>query len=93
MTWFKFLLWLAGGYAVYYLILIGWDLLRSKKVAGQETNDVLTFVEDIAPQKPVVNEVADSTISAIVSSGGVMLKEIFRLAQEEAIEYIRPVSF
>lgn len=96
MTWFKFSMWLAVIYAAYYGALIVAELLRARRIlAGEETNE-LTFVEDTIPAKAVFADEpspAAAQSSPVVSSGGVSLREIFRLAQEEAIEYIRPVSF
>ncbi|QJD95954.1 hypothetical protein HH214_08735 [Mucilaginibacter robiniae] len=95
MTWFKFILWLAVIYTLYYGGLICWELLRTKRMPGEEQHE-LTFVDEAVPLKTVPtgeSHAAAAAVSAVVSSGGVKIKDIFRLAQEEAIEYIRPVSF
>jgi hypothetical protein len=96
MTWFKFSMWLAVIYAAYYGALIVAELLRARRILPDEDNIELTFVEETAPAKAVFTAESASAAaisSPVVSSGGVSLREIFRLAQEEAIEYIRPVSF
>ena len=96
MTWFKFSICLALLYTLYYSGLIFWELLRARrKPAGDDTPE-LTFAEDASPPQTITEEAlpaADLQSSSVVSSGGVLIKEIFKLAQEEAIEYIRPVSF
>gem|GEM_PF-6505039 len=89
-------MWLAVIYAAYYGALIILELLRSKRNPSPEEKMELTFVEETAPAKAVFDETIAAAValsSPVVSSGGVSLREIFRLAQEEAIEYIRPVSF
>jgi hypothetical protein len=100
MNWLHFLSWVAGLYLVYYLALILFDYSRSKKPSAEATGE-LTFTEDIqpktidhlpdkaeAPPKPV-----PKTESPILGSGGVSLKSLFSLCQQEAIIYTRPVSF
>lgn len=94
MTWIKFALWLLGSYTCYYLALIFWDHLRSNR--GEPGNDQheLTFVEDIAPVRSLVEEIIGNLKeSPVVTSGGVSLKQLFNLAREESVEYIKSVSF
>lgn len=96
MTWFKFTIWLAVIYTLYYGGLILWELMQAGRTPQGDAGNELTFVEDAVPLKAVsdtARSAADTDTSPVVSSGGVKLKDIFRLAQEEAIEYIRPVSF
>jgi hypothetical protein len=96
MTWLKFSVCLAVLYLVYYGLLIVWDILRAKREPTSADKNELTFIEDAAPVKVTPdngNPEPTAQTSSIISSGGVLLKEIFKLAQEEAIEYIRPVSF
>ncbi|QEM07224.1 hypothetical protein DIU31_028370 [Mucilaginibacter rubeus] len=93
MTWLKFALWLLGIYSLYYAVLIFWDRQRAGKSAQSGDKHELTFVEHIEPIKSFIGELLDLQTSPIVSHGGVSLKEVFSLAREEAIEYIRPVSF
>ncbi|NHA03271.1 hypothetical protein G7092_05680 [Mucilaginibacter sp. HC2] len=94
MTWIKFTLWLLGIYTSYYAALIIWDYLRTKRGDTGYDQHELTFVEDI---KPVKSHVDESTLngkeSSIVFSGGVSLKQMFNLAREESVEYIKAVSF
>jgi len=94
MTWIKFAIWLLGIYLIYYAALIFWDFLRNNR--GETTADKheLTFVEDIEPIRSPVEEVAvPANDSSIAFSGGVNLKQLFNLAREESVEYIKAVSF
>jgi len=98
MNWLHFLLWLAGLYIVYYLVVILTDnAMRSKTASGPASTE-LTFSEDILPKsiehlpdKLVIPERKPS--QAILASGGVSLKNLFGLAREEAIIYTKAVSF
>lgn len=93
MNWIKFATWLSGLYGIYYGALILWDIVRKgRSVPGAVSNE-LTFVEDVEPAKPEVENFGPYKGSAMVSSGGVSLQQLFMLAREEAIEYTRPVSF
>ena len=93
MTWIKFALWLGGIYFAYYAAIILWDFLRSgHKVAVSDTHE-LTFVEHIEPVRAEMDTVQEFYPSAVVSSGGQSLKQIFSLAKEEVIEFTRAVSF
>lgn len=93
MTWFKFLLWIGGLYTAYYLVLIAWDHLRSgRKLKGEESNE-LTFSEDVSAVS-LVPELSMSDVSSpIYASGGVSLKGLFSLCRDEAVEYIKQVSY
>jgi hypothetical protein len=93
MTWIKFAIWLCGIYFIYYAALILWDLIRSgRQPASSETHE-LTFIEHHEPIRPELERVSEFHGSAIMSSGGVSLKQMFNLAREEAIEFTRVVSF
>lgn len=92
MTWIKFTTWLCGLYIIYYLGLILWDLMKNRLPATKTGSGELSFSEDISP----VAAFADFPSEAgepVMSSGGVTLRQLFNLAREEAIEYIRPVSY
>jgi hypothetical protein len=94
MTWIRFALWLLGIYTSYYVFLIFWDNLRTNR--GDTGNDKreLTFVEDIHPVRSLVEEIIGSgKESSVAFSGGVSLKQLFNLAREESVEYIKSVSF
>jgi hypothetical protein len=94
MTWIKFALWLLGIYTFYYAGIIFWDYLRSNRSTPENSKHELTFVEDIEPEKSYLEE---STVtgkeSPVAFSGGVSLKQLFNLAREESVEYIKSVSF
>ncbi|CAN5318794.1 hypothetical protein BH09BAC6_BH09BAC6_16420 [soil metagenome] len=94
MTWIKFALWLLGIYTSYYIALIFWDNLRSHNGEPGSDEHELTFVEDIAPVKSLLEEITGIGKESPVSfSGGVSLKQLFNLAREESVEYIKSVSF
>jgi len=93
MNWIKFSLWLLGIYTLYYAFLICWDRWETNKTALSDEENELTFVEHMEPK--IVGAKSGRLVpeSPIVSSGGVTLKQMFSLAQQEAIEFTRPVSF
>jgi hypothetical protein len=94
MTWIKFTLWLLGIYTTYYAALIFWDYLRSKRGETENNKHELTFVEDFEPVKPPLEELSGTgKESSVAFSGGVSLKQLFNLAREESVEYIKSVSF
>jgi hypothetical protein len=93
MTWIKFLCWLAGIYVSYYAAIVLWDTFARKRGSQEADAHELTFVEHIEPQLHQPEAADDLSASAMVSSGGVNLKQLFRLAQEEAVEFTRAVSF
>lgn len=93
MTWLKFLVWLFSSYGLYYTVLILWDRQRAVKSAESGNKQELTFMEHIEPIKSFIGEVIDPQTSPIVSHGGRSLKEVFSLAREEAVEYVKAVSF
>ena len=94
MTWIKFAIWLLGIYAIYYAALIIWDYLRTSRGEPGSDKHELTFVEDIETVKPPIDEITGySKESPVAFSGGVSLKQLFNLAREESVEYIKSVSF
>jgi hypothetical protein len=92
MTWIKFATWLCGLYIIYYLGIILWDLMKNRLPPSKSGSHELTFSEDIAPLTTIA-EYQPEAGDPVISSGGVSLRQLFNLAREEAIEYIRPVSF
>ncbi|NVM66919.1 hypothetical protein FHW88_005237 [Mucilaginibacter sp. SG538B] len=96
MSWIKFTLWLIGIYSAYYSSLIFWDSRNAKKGTRAQDGDELTFAENIAPVSTDDTDTPDLLKvppSPVVSSGGVSIRQLFSLAQQEAIEFTRPVSF
>jgi hypothetical protein len=109
MTWLQFLLWVAGLYTLYYLLIILLDMSGKDRVkAGEAMTHELTFSETVEAQKLEPEEVSDTkgptTFSgerklqqtaepSMVGSGGVSLKSLFSMARDEVILYTRPVSF
>ena len=94
MTWIKFAIWLFGFYTAYYTSLVLWDAFQTKRTTVKEGSGELTFVDDVEQVKEVPDEESEIEVgSPVVSSGGVTLKQTFNLAREDAIAYIRAVSF
>jgi len=93
MNWIKFAIWLSGLYTIYYAAVILWDITRNGRSPAGAASNELTFAEHIEPSRPEPEYISEQQGSAMISSGGVSLQQLFMLAREEAIEYIRPVSF
>jgi len=94
MTWIKFAIWLFGFYTAYYTSLVLWDVFQTRRTTVKEGSGELTFVDDVEQVKEVPDEASEIEVgSPVVSSGGVTLKQTFNLAREDAIAYIRAVSF
>jgi hypothetical protein len=93
MNWIRFALWLSALYFAYYGAVICWDFLRSSKLPEDEKSHELSFEEHSEPIREIPDTEPQIYDSSILSSGGVSLKQLFNLAREEAIEYIRPVSY
>jgi hypothetical protein len=93
MTWIKFALWLSGMYVFYYTALILWDAMRGGRSPITNGSHELTFVEHVEPIRAEPDTETELYPSAVISSGGVSLKQMFGLAREEAIEYTKTVSF
>ena len=89
----KFILWLSILYLAYYAAVLSWDYLRSRQLPADENSNVISFEEDAETVQEVPAPTPEIYDSSVLSSGGVSLKQLFSLAREEAIEYIRPVSF
>ena len=71
-----------------------WDVFQTKRTTVKEGSGELTFVDDVEQVKEVPDEASEIEVgSPVVSSGGVTLKQTFNLAREDAIAYIRAVSF
>ncbi|SEN01796.1 hypothetical protein SAMN05192574_102193 [Mucilaginibacter gossypiicola] len=92
MNWFKFILWLGGIYAAYYLILIAWDHLRNQQDIEGDTNE-LSFHEQVNAVQLAPELSSADIASPIYASGGVSLKSMFNLCRDEAVEYIKQVSY
>ncbi len=101
MNWIHFVLWLAGIYFLYYLIvvLLDFTINRRRQSVGGPAHD-LTFSGQPAPQDAALllqETEAQSgqglSTPEILASGGVLLKEVFGLARKEAIVYLKEVSF
>lgn len=93
MSWFKFALWLSGLYAAYYLILIAWDHLRTRQVTENDETNELSFSENVNTVTLVPELKSADVTSSIYASGGVSLKSMFNLCRDEAVEYIKQVSY
>lgn len=93
MTWIKFAIWLGVIYLCYYTTLILWDIIRAGRSPVSTDAYELTFTEHIEPVRHEPESESEYHGSAILSSGGVNLKQLFNLAREEAVEFTRAVSF
>jgi len=94
MTWIKFAIWLFGIYTAYYTALVAWDTFNGRWAPGDQEPNELIFVDQEEPVREVPDGSTEvESVSPVVSSGGVRLKQTFNLAREEAIEYLRAVSF
>ena len=93
MTWFKFLLWLAGLYIFYYVIVMLIDIARGKRNAADAgwTNE-LHFDGGFVPER-VGHEEAEEAENPVSALGGVTLKGLFDLARAQSIQYTRGVTF
>jgi len=103
MNWIHFLLWLAGIYFLYYLIIVLLDIAGSRhpQTTGGAAHE-LTFSEQVTPHDAasIVQEAhAQAAIAQqpaspeMIASGGVPLKDVFSLARKEAIVYLKEVAF
>ena len=109
MNWTQFLLSLAAVYALYYLLNVVFDLLRSRgQPAAEEGQDELVFSEEHEPRQissdePLATQVQNQeaelksrqAISSgpLQSTGGVSLKQLFSLAQSDLIEYTKAIPY
>lgn len=96
MNWLHFTLWVCGIYALYYLILILFDVARSSRSPALSGPGELTFAEDVRPQVLDPGELVALQTKrepAVIASGGVSIKDMFGLARKEMIVFTRAVSF
>jgi hypothetical protein len=94
MNWIKFAIWLFGIYTAYYAALLAWDFRTGQRSSADLPSGELAFADDEEPVTTVPDEPSvKERVSAVVSSGGVTLKQTFNLAREEVVDYIRAVSF
>lgn len=93
MNWFKFILWLGGLYTAYYLILIAWDNLRNRRLIDDNEINELSFSEQVDAVMLTPELTSADIASSIYASGGVSLKNMFNLCRDEAVEYIKQVSY
>lgn len=101
MNWIHFLLWIAGIYFLYYLIVVLLDLAKSKRTQTAGVNGhELTFSGHSAPhdaalllQETEAQSAQTLSTPEMIASGGVPLKDIFSLARKEAIVYLKEVAF
>ena len=102
MTWIKFISWLTGLYAFYYLLNIGWDVLRGKPAGGKDSAPELHFEEAVATRQvsqatpeektPAIQKQGPAEV-AVSAYGGVPVKDLFQLARLELIAYNQSVTF
>lgn len=108
MNWLHFLLWVAGIYALYYLVMILTDVVTGNRAGVKSLSPELTFSETVQPvvlkhdaeMESTGNKTRISKSSTakkqqreVVASGGVSLKDLFNLARQEAIIYTNSVGY
>jgi hypothetical protein len=98
MNWIHFSIWVAGLYLLYYLVVILLDVAAGKRNPAPTASGELTFSEPVHPQQlqhqPDHEPTPEAKVTPeIIASGGVTLKDFFRLAKQESIIYTKPVSF
>ncbi|HZY35578.1 MAG TPA: hypothetical protein VFE53_02955 [Mucilaginibacter sp.] len=106
MNWLHFFFWVAGIYALYYLVVILTDLTGGKNTA-KSLSPELTFSETVQPvalkhtnadsagNKTRIGEGAPEKKqqAEVIASGGVSLRDLFSLARQEAIIYTNAVGY
>lgn len=97
MTWINFLSYLGMGYALYYVALYLFDS-RASPGKPSDISSVLTFSENVVPEKVSLDDFSDVPTSApsspaSIALGGVSIKDLFDLARKDAIEFTKSVSF
>lgn len=100
MNWITFLSYLGVCYALYYLVVFALDSRASPGSSGKPETTVLTFSEDYPTEKVLLEDVQPGlqpgerdSGPATVGLGGVSMQNFFALAQTEALQYTRSVSF
>lgn len=100
MNWITFLSYLGICYALYYLVVFALDSRASPGGGGKPETTVLTFSEDYPTEKVLLEDVhpgpqtgQTDSAPASVGLGGVTMQNFFALAQTEALQYTRSVSF
>jgi len=108
MNWLHFFFWVAGIYALYYLVVILTDLTGGKKNSAKSLSPELTFSEAAPPISLKYNAeieadrdeipagkgtIAKKQAPEVIASGGVSLRDLFSLARQEAIIYTNAVGY
>ena len=107
MNWLHFFFWVAGIYALYYLVVILTDVAGSKNSAAKSLSPELTFSEPVQPvalKHPKADTAGSKTRTGedapakklqqeVIASGGVSLRDLFSLARQEAIIYTNAVGY
>jgi len=109
MNWTQFLLSLAAVYALYYLLNIVFDLLRSRaQPSADGEQDELVFSEEHQPQEvgtdppPVSDQQTQDAepksrqaISSgpLQTTGGVSIRQLLTLVQDDLIEYTKAIPY
>jgi len=105
MNWLHFFFWVAGIYALYYLVVILTDVAGGKNSAAKSLSPELTFSETVQPValkhadtaegKTRIGEDAPAKKqqAEVIASGGVSLRDLFSLARQEAIIYTNAVGY
>lgn len=106
MNWTQFLLGVIAVYGIYYALNVLYDLfIHPRAPTTGEGGNELVFDEDSPPEKvvsgpsetarePMVKD-RKSVISSgpLQSTGGISIKELVSLAQNNVIEYTRTIPY
>lgn len=106
MNWIQFSLYLSAFYLAYYGLNLIYDLFYLKDPNNKlriSNNGEITFPESYSTAKVELQDEEvqqgttenDSVLSSgpIESSGGVSIKELFSLAQNDLIEYTKAIAY
>ena len=106
MNWIQFVLYLSAVYLGYYGLNLMYDLFYLKDPDSKlknSKNGEITFPEHYSPaqvelpeeliQEDNFENTAAISSGPIESSGGVSIKELFSLAQNDLIEYTKAIAY
>jgi len=106
MNWTQFLLGVTAIYGIYYALNVQYDLFIHRRAPqAADGGNELTFDEDSPPEKvisepsnrenaPMVTE-GKPVISSgpVQSTGGIKIKELVSLMQNDVIEYSKAIPY
>lgn len=105
MNWTQFLLGISAVYGIYYALNVLFDLIVHRRAPRvPDGGNELTFDEDSPPEKVIPEQPKSSermvtegkpVISSgrLQSTGGINLKELVSLVQNDVIEYTKTIPY